>query len=39
MNIVADGVKDIDRSNRLTEVRMVGEGANYEVILRARDSN
>lgn len=35
MNLVGDAVKDIDRLNRLTEVRMVGEGPNYEVILRA----
>jgi len=32
MELVTDAVKDIDRMNRLTEVRMVGQGANYEVI-------
>jgi tetratricopeptide (TPR) repeat protein len=36
MGLVADAVKDIDRMNRLTEVRMVGQGANYEVMLRAK---
>jgi hypothetical protein len=35
MALVADAVKDIDRRNRLTEVRMLGQGAEYEVILRA----
>jgi len=35
IGIVADAVKDIDRRNRLTEVRMLGKGADYEVILRA----
>jgi hypothetical protein len=38
MNLVADAVKDIDRLNRLTEVRMTGEGPNYKVILRAEES-
>jgi len=27
MELVADAVKDIDRMNPLTEVRMVGDGA------------
>jgi len=35
MELVAVAVKDIDRANRLFEVRMVGEGANYEVMPRA----
>jgi len=34
MNLVADAVKDIDRANRLEEVRLTGEGANYRVIFR-----
>jgi hypothetical protein len=38
MALVADTVKDIGRMNRLTEVRMVGQGANYQVIQRAEKS-
>jgi tetratricopeptide (TPR) repeat protein len=33
--LIADAVKDIDRMNPLTEVRMVGDGADYKVIARA----
>jgi tetratricopeptide (TPR) repeat protein len=36
MELVADAVKDIDRVNRPFEVRMVGGGANYEVMPRGR---
>jgi len=36
MSLVADAVKDIDRMNRLTEVRIVGHGADYEVIPHAK---
>jgi tetratricopeptide (TPR) repeat protein len=35
MGLVADAVKDIDRMKRLTEVRMVGQGSNYKVVLSA----
>jgi len=37
MELVADAVKGIDRMNRLTEVRMVGDGADYKVIARAKE--
>jgi len=36
MELVADVVKDIDRMNPLTEVRMVGDGADYKVIARSK---
>jgi hypothetical protein len=37
MNLVADSVKDIDRLNRFTEIRILGEGPNYKVIWRAEE--
>jgi hypothetical protein len=33
MNLMADAVKDIERVNRLTEVRVVGRGADYKVVV------
>jgi tetratricopeptide (TPR) repeat protein len=36
MEIVAAAVKDTDRTNPITEVRMVGEGADYTVIASAK---
>jgi hypothetical protein len=36
MELVAVAVKDIDRANRLFEVRMVGQGADYKVVARAK---
>ena len=36
MELVAGAVKDIDRANRPFEVRMVGEGADYKVVARAK---
>ena len=36
MELVADAVKDIDRMNPLTEVRLVGDGADYKVIAPAK---
>jgi hypothetical protein len=36
MELVAVAVKDIDRANRQFEVRMVGDGADYKVVARAK---
>ena len=33
MNLMANAVKDIERVNRLTEVRVVGRGADYKVVV------